>query len=140
MNKLENMSSFCELVELARIRTFIKHKAISFGIPEAEADKVSLAVDEACTNLIKYTSNTDKNHEFCVTVEKVDDKIEVSISDDGKPFDPLSVERPNMEKYFKEFKRGGLGIHLMRSVMDEIEYFPADGKNSQNTLKLIKFL
>ena len=82
----------------------------------------------------------DKNHEFCITLEKIENKIIVSISDSGEPFDPLSVERPNMEEYFKEYKRGGLGIHLMRSVMDDIEYYPADGKNSQNTLKLIKYL
>lgn len=73
-------------------------------------------------------------------VEKIENKIVVSISDNGEPFDPLSVERPNMEEYFIEFKRGGLDIHLMRSVMDDIEYYPADAKNNQNTLKLIKYI
>ena len=132
------MISFCGLTELAQIRNFVKQKAMSLGMPEGEADKVVLAVDESCTNLIKYTSNKDKNHEFCVIIEKIENKIEVSISDDGEPFDPLSVERQDMEKYFKEFKRGGLGINLMRSVMDDIEYYPAVGKNKHNILKLIK--
>jgi serine/threonine-protein kinase RsbW len=138
MNNEEYIGATCELIELERIRNFIKLKAMSYGMSEDESTKVALAVDEACTNLIKHTFKLDKSKEFYVSVEKKPEKIVVSIFDNGVPFDPLEVQRPDMEKYFGEFKRDGLGIHLMRSVMDDVEYYPANKNRKQNVLKLIK--
>ncbi|MFH1051598.1 MAG: ATP-binding protein [bacterium] len=134
----EYIGASCELVELQKIRNFIEKKALEYGLSEKSAGQVALAVDEACTNLIEHAFHHDKNREICISTEKSGDKMIVSIFDDSSPFNPLDVEKPNMDIYFKELKRGGLGIHLMRSVMDEIEYYPSKQNGSQNVLKLIK--
>jgi serine/threonine-protein kinase RsbW len=140
MNDKEYISESCDLVELEKVRKFIKIKVLALGLKESDADSVALAVDEACTNLIRHAFNLDKNNRYCISVEKKNKKIIVCIMDNGVPFDPKSVNKPDMEEYFKEYRRGGLGIYLMRSVMDDIKYFPADKDRKQNTLKLIKNL
>jgi len=138
MNKQDYIGACCELVELQKIRNFIEDKALEFGLSKEAAGQIALAVDEACTNLIEHAYQFDKNKEICVSAEKNDNQMIVSIIDDSSPFDPLLVNRPDMEAYFKQFKRGGLGIQLMRSVLDKIEYYPAGSNSVNNILKLIK--
>ncbi len=133
-----HIGACCELIELQKIRNFIEEKALEFGLNEESSSQVALAVDEACTNLIEHAYQYDKTREISISAEKTDNKMIVSIYDDSKPFDPLKVEKPDMKDYFKEYKRGGLGIHLMRAVMDDIEYYPAKQNGMQNVLKLIK--
>lgn len=129
-----------EFSELQHIRDFIVSQAVDFGFQESVASKIALAVDEACANLIKYSFKLDDSQEFCIEIgNKLNDFI-VHISDESNSFNPLDVDRPDMQKYFKELKRGGLGIHIMRSVMDNIEYSPSNKKSNKNILKLVKSL
>ncbi len=130
----------CDLPELFRIREFINEKAERFGFSDFDASQIGLAVDEACTNIIKHSFNLDKSKKLCVQVETNSDFFIVNISDDGKPFNPLSIPEVDMKEYIKQFKRGGLGIHIIRKVMDEIEYYPSQGNNTKNILKLKKSL
>ena len=129
-----------EFTELQHIRDFILNQAIAFGFPENEASNIVLAVDEACSNLIKYAFKLDDSQEFCIEIGKELNDFIVHISDQSNSFNPLDVDRPDMQKYFKELKRGGLGIHIMRSVMDNIEYSPSNRKSNKNILKLVKSL
>jgi serine/threonine-protein kinase RsbW len=126
--------------ELIKVRNFIQDNAKAFGFDEDIAYNISLAVDEACTNLILYAYNLDKSRKICIKLESDNDQYMISILDDGLPFNPLEMPSPEMNEYLKRFKRGGLGIHIMRSVMDKIEYYPASDNSSYNTLKLIKLL
>lgn len=144
-NKLESgdqcNEKFCvagELSELSRIRDFVEFRAKDFGFNEEDAYKISLAVDEACTNLIRYAYHLDASRKICINIETSSEQFVVNILDEGSPFNPLEIQPPEMGKYFKEFRRGGLGIHLMRSVMDKIEYYPSETKGSPNVLKLFK--
>ena len=129
-----------DLVELFRIRKFVNEKAELFGFSDQDASQIGLAVDEACTNIIKHSFNFDKNKNLFVKIEPNRDFFIINISDDGKPFNPLSIPDVDMKEYIKQFKRGGLGIHIIRKVMDEIEYFPSKGNNTMNILKLKKSL
>ena len=129
-----------EFTELQHIRDFILNQAIAFGFPEKEASNIVLAVDEACSNLIKYAFKLDDSQEFCIEIGNELNDFIVHISDQSNSFNPLDVDRPDMPKYFKELKRGGLGIHIMRSVMDNIEYSPSTRKSNKNILKLVKSL
>jgi serine/threonine-protein kinase RsbW len=126
--------------ELFKVRDFIKENALAFGFKEDIAAQISLAVDEACTNLIRYAYLNDITRKICINIEFSADKFIISILDNGLPFNPLEIPSPEMEEYLKQFKRGGLGIHIMRSVLDKIEYYPSTDGNSYNTLKLIKML
>jgi serine/threonine-protein kinase RsbW len=125
---------------LEKIRKLIKEYAINSGFTEDESDKIALAVDEACTNLIRYSFNFDKKHKITISVNNDEKYFIVNIVDVGKPFNPLDVPKPNMKEYLQNYKRGGLGIFLIRSIMDEIEYIPSNHNNPHNTLILKKLL
>ncbi|MDQ1265404.1 MAG: serine/threonine-protein kinase RsbW [Bacteroidota bacterium] len=134
-------NEFCtlsNLSELTRIREFVHNNAIGRGFSEEQSHKIALAVDEACTNLMKHAYHLDQTHEICLHVDMDKDKFIVDIYDDGVPFNPMEVNMPDMNEYFKSFRKGGLGIQIIRSVMDEIKYYPSDKSNQRNKLTLIK--
>jgi serine/threonine-protein kinase RsbW len=64
--------------------------------------------------------------------------FEVVIQDEGVQFNPTQVQPPDMKEYLTHFRRGGLGVHLMKSLMDRVEYSIAPGKS--NELRLTKYL
>ncbi|MBE2188013.1 MAG: ATP-binding protein [Desulfobulbaceae bacterium] len=140
-NSIEN--TICTAVdsdELSRIRDFVKLKAEDFGFGDGDCNKIVLAVDEACSNLIEHAYKKDSTKLLCVEIDSFDKEFIVKILDNAIPFDPSNVELPDMEKYFKVLKRGGLGIKIMRLVMDEILYYPSNEHNPVNTLILKKHL
>lgn len=122
--------------ELDRIRNFIRYESEHFGFNTKDSYQISLAVDEACTNLINYAYKKDDSKEICVEFAENSKEIIIRIFDEGEPFDPSVVDSPDMKEYRKKMKRGGLGIHLIKLVMDKINYYPK--KNNKNILELRK--
>lgn len=91
--------------------------------------EVQTAVDEACTNIMKY-AYPEKGGVITVTCEMQGNDFVVTIKDKGKPFDPSSVPPPDLEADLDKRKIGGLGIHLMRKLMDDVSYsFDAEKGN-----------
>ncbi|MFP4368413.1 MAG: ATP-binding protein [Candidatus Kapaibacterium sp.] len=129
-----------EYTELGKIRSRVISRAVNFGFSDDDAQKIALAVDEACSNLIQHAYNFDKKRKIGIAFSCEGYKFIIRIYDDGIPFDPKEVTPPDMKEYFKEFRRGGLGIHIIRKIMDEIEYIPGSGKNGRNLLELRKNL
>lgn len=123
---------------LETIREFINDIARLAGFDVESASQIELAVDEACTNVIKHAHKFNSNKSLELSVQFDSDKIEIVISDNGKGFDITRVSKPDLEKYIHEAKKGGLGIHLMRSLMDEVRFDFDPGK--KNRVSLIKFL
>ncbi|MDD5067732.1 MAG: ATP-binding protein [bacterium] len=89
--------------------------------------KIQLAVDEIVTNIIKYGQHPSDSYPITVAIRMNKKDISLKIRDKGKAFNPLEYELPDIEKHKKEKKKGGLGIYLMRSVMDKIEYKYREG-------------
>jgi serine/threonine-protein kinase RsbW len=139
-NNNNRICAISDYRELNRVRDFVLRNARQFGFGEKDAYNIALAVDEACANLIRYAFKFDKQRQFCVMVETVENEFVVNIFDDGKPFNPVDVELPEMESYLKTYHRGRLGIIIMRKVMDEISYTPSNDSKSYNILKLKKVL
>lgn len=123
---------------LETIREFINDIARLAGFDVESASQIELAVDEACTNVIKHAHKFNSNKSLELSVQFDSDKIEIVISDNGKGFDITQVSKPDLEKYIHEAKKGGLGIHLMRNLMDEVRFDFDPGK--KNRVSLIKFL
>jgi len=131
----------CDSNELAKIREFVISQAIFLGLSEDEAFKVSLAVDEACSNLVKHgkkRTSIENNCYIYLDVYSNQNQFIVEIHDKSESFNPNSVPSPDMQEYFKLLKRGGLGIHIMLSLIDDIAYIPATNENAYNTLQLKK--
>ncbi len=122
------------------LRDFIADKAQTFGFDADTAHLISLAVDEACTNLIRYAYKFDKSKKIEINIKSQQNKLIVIIKDTGKPFNPLDVPPPDMQEYFDEFKRGGLGIFIIRKVMDDVIYKPSNNEQAHNELTLLKNL
>jgi len=78
-------------------------------------------VDEACTNIIKY-AYAGKAGIIAIICERQKDELIITISDYGKPFDPLSVPQPDLAADLDHRKVGGLGIYLMKKLMDDVSY------------------
>lgn len=125
---------------LEKIRKIIINNAMKAGFNEEVSEKIALAVDEACTNLIRYSFNYDSKQNIKISFENDDKFFIVNIIDFGKPFNLLNVQKPNIKEYLLSYKKGGLGIFLIRSLIDEIEYIPSNDDNPQNTLILKKLL
>ncbi|MGE5353746.1 MAG: ATP-binding protein, partial [Acidobacteriota bacterium] len=122
---------------LALIRDFTKSAAQKCGFTEETIDKIALAVDEACTNVIKHAYKYSPEGDIIVNISINNNKMTVSITDHGTNFDPSLVPEPDVKKYYRQHKIGGLGIYLMRKLMDEVNFSSVAG--SKNQVVLVKY-
>ncbi len=97
-----------------------------FG-PEAVLD-TQLAVEEAITNVIVH-GYKQKGNEIRIACQVIDGAIEIRITDSAPPFNPLSLPTPDLDSDVNERRIGGLGIYLIRRVMDGVEYAYEGGNN-----------
>jgi serine/threonine-protein kinase RsbW len=123
---------------LIAVRDFVSEAARAFGFSDEDISKIALAVDEACTNVIKHAYRSDPTKIIHVNVHAGNGTFEVAIQDDGIQFNPTQVHPLDMKDYLTHYRRGGLGVHLMKSLMDRVEYSIAPGK--ANEVRLTKFL
>jgi serine/threonine-protein kinase RsbW len=123
---------------LLEVRDFVLHAAREFGFSEEEASKIVLAVDEACTNVIKHAYQFAPDREIEIVIQPVKDRMQITVIDDGKSFNPSVAKLPDLKQHLSHYRRGGLGIYLMRTLMDKVEYKYAPGK--KNEVRLTKYL
>jgi serine/threonine-protein kinase RsbW len=123
--------------QLLDVRKFISDAAKGFGFSDDEISNIVLAVDEACTNIIKHAYNYSSDQTINVVVKMKRPEFEILIADRGKHFNPNNVVMPDMQRYLQQYKRGGLGMYLMRKLMDKVEYRI---QPTQNVVRMIKYL
>lgn len=128
---------------LNRARNFVADVARQFGFSDEDIGKIQLAVDEACTNIIKhaYKGNPERSIEIDITISNTlreRPKFVIQIQDTGAAFNRESYHGPDMTEYFKKYRVGGLGILLMNKLMDEVSYNTNPGKPNQ--VMLVKYL
>jgi serine/threonine-protein kinase RsbW len=123
---------------LLEVREFVLRAAREFGFSEEEASKIVLAVDEACTNVIKHAYQFAPDREIEIVIQPVKDRMQITVIDDGKSFNPSIAKLPDLKQHLSHYRRGGLGIYLMRTLMDKVEYKYAPGK--KNEVRLTKYL
>jgi serine/threonine-protein kinase RsbW len=123
---------------LIAVREFVSGMAREFGFGDEDVSKIALAVDEACTNIIKHAYKYEPGHTISVVVRGRNGAFEVAIRDTGRKFNPAAITSPDMRDYLEHYRRGGLGVYLMKSLMDSVEY---DIKpDSVNEVRLTKYL
>jgi serine/threonine-protein kinase RsbW len=126
-----------DLAHLATIRHFVLDASRDLGLEEKDACDLELAVDEACTNVVEHAYQGQAG-EVEISIKAVGDAVQVIIHDEGRPFDPQAVPIPDPSAPLEDRQPGGLGLFLMRQVMDEVE-FEFDGEMG-NTLTMVKKL
>jgi serine/threonine-protein kinase RsbW len=119
-----------------RIRDFVERACARAGVTEDDCFALKLAVDEASTNIIQHGYGADRAGNVEVEFEADGDLARVAITDTGRRFDPRSHPDPDLPGG-PETPVGGLGVHLMRSSVDEVQYLVEPGGNR---LVLIKKL
>jgi serine/threonine-protein kinase RsbW len=129
-NKLKNNKLIVKsrTENLSAIRDFIASAARVVGINEDAVENIMLAVDEACSNIIKHAYKSDPDGEIKILLEFSNGKFMVTIQDKGISFEPDLIPEPDLQKYYRQRRIGGLGMYLMKSLMDEVEYISIPGK------------
>jgi anti-sigma regulatory factor (Ser/Thr protein kinase) len=124
------------LEDLATICEFVGQAAKQAGASKRTIFDIQLAVDEACTNIIEH-AYSGSGGEICLRCECNGDDFEVVIQDHGQPFDPQAVAAPDVKAELDQRQEGGLGLHFMRCLMDEVR-FRFD--HQSNELRMVKHL
>ncbi len=109
-----------------------------YGIPQPVRLKMNVVFDELLTNIISYAYQDNKEHDIEIKVELSTDRLKVSMVDDGIPFNPLGVETPDTKLPLEERKIGGLGIHLVRNMIDKVSYRRRIDKNVITVVEYLK--
>jgi len=122
---------------LDEIRDFVGEIARKGGFGSKEVYNIQLATDEAASNIIEHAYEGVRNGVLELSCGIQGNAIVIVLVDHGEPFDPSEIPMPDLKADLSERKIGGLGIFLMRKLMDEVHYDSQPGKNS-NTLTMIK--
>lgn len=115
--------------ELQRLASDLERFARNHRIPERDVHALSLALDEVITNTIAYGYDDQGAHEIRVRVTLANGRLSAEVEDDGRPFDPLTAPEPDLTSAVEDRPVGGLGIHLVRSLMERVDYRRESGKN-----------
>lgn len=120
---------------LADVRRFVAAQAEAARMGGAAVEQIKLAVDEACANVVKHAYAGADDATFDVAVDVSADRFEVRIRDTGVGFDRESYRQPDLARSIQNRKRGGLGVHLMRRLMDQVEYRSTEAGNEVRMVK-----
>jgi serine/threonine-protein kinase RsbW len=125
----------CQTSALSELRAFLQDALKKVSMSEIEKHQVTLAVEEVCANLIIHSHGCNPQELIQLEVKDAAGKLIFEISDQGEAFNILEYEVPDLKKVMIEKRKGGLGIILVKRIMDEIEFESVDGTN---TCRLIK--
>ena len=117
------------------MRPFLQGTLREVGFTQKFADDIELAFDEAVVNIIEHTYHNSPDREIDITVDIDIDMVRLIIEDDGEPYDPTQRPDVDMKEYLQKKKVGGLGLHLIRMLMDHIEYHASSGGGNVLTLE-----
>jgi serine/threonine-protein kinase RsbW len=123
---------------LAMIRDFVNGIGMRAGLPASEVANLEMAVDEACANVIEHAYGPEVTKEVSVKATINDETVQIDVVDTGKGFDPGEISQLNLDQLVAERKSGGLGMRLMKTLMDEVHYEIIPGQ--KNELRMIKRL
>jgi anti-sigma regulatory factor (Ser/Thr protein kinase) len=135
MSKIVFDANFDNLDE---IREIVAEAARQVGFSDKEIYAIQLAADEASSNIIEHAYAGVTGGKLEIDISIYDNKLKIIMRDHGKPFDPASVPEPNVKADLSERKIGGLGMYLMRKLMDEVSY--ESSSETGNILTMIKRL
>ena len=127
---------------LEHVRDFVVQIAEECGMPPKTVFAVELAIDEAFTNIIEHAYGGESQEKIECRCQVLTDRLTVELKDCGTPFRPNGIPEPDLEASLEERKIGGLGMHFMRELMDEVSYSFSDGPGNRkncNVLKMVKF-
>lgn len=125
----------CNKAELVKIRQFTSDALEHHQVPDLQAHKLVLAVDEVCANLIIHANDCNPSSHIEFDIEFKAKQIIFTFRDRGVGFDINEYESPSMEELISTRRQGGLGLMLVKRIMDKIEF---STEKNHNICRLIK--
>lgn len=136
------MSASCKVIlenrldELQRFITTLTEFARVGGLPEEVSFSVQLAIDELFTNIVSYGYDDEDSHQIEIKMSVQGRELRIDLIDDAKQFDPLhEAAQPDLDANLEDRRIGGVGIHLVKTMMDEVSYKYEDSKNQLTLVK-----
>ncbi|MBN8654548.1 MAG: ATP-binding protein [Anaerolineae bacterium] len=120
---------------LDEIRDAVAEVARSGGFSEKTIYSLQLAADEAASNIIEHAYEGVSDASLFMTCDMRGSEIIITMRDQGKTFNPTKVKEPNLKAELSERQIGGLGVYLMRKLMDSVRY---ESSTSGNLLTMTK--
>jgi serine/threonine-protein kinase RsbW len=107
---------------LDEIREFVAQVAREGGFSDKVIYSLQLAADEAASNIIEHAYEGISDATLNLNCDMQGDTLVITMRDFGKPFDPSKVKQPNLKADLSDRQIGGLGVYLMRKLMDDVSY------------------
>ncbi|MBO4285833.1 MAG: SpoIIE family protein phosphatase [Bacilli bacterium] len=121
--------------EVGRVVEFVNTFLGQFNVEQKILSQIDIAIDEICSNIFNY-AYTDKKGTIEVDISINNNVVSIHFVDTGEPFNPLEKEDPNINLPIEERKEGGLGIYMVKKMMDSVSYHYS--KNKENVLTITK--
>jgi serine/threonine-protein kinase RsbW len=125
----------CQTSSLSELRSFLQQNLANYTLSEVERHQLTLAVEEVCANLIIHSHACNPKDKIQLEIKDSNEKVIFEITDEGIAFNLLEYEVPQIKQVVEEKRKGGLGILLVKKIMDDIEF---ESKNGKNICRLIK--
>jgi len=135
MNQTANITVPADVRFLEVVALFVSRMAELAGMRTDDVHRIELAVDEACTNVIKHSYAYDGSQLYSVSCTFDDRTFTIHVEDRGKPFDPEAVPEPDRRSPLENRTIGGLGLFLIRETMDEVTHSRLPDGTKRLTLK-----
>ena len=118
-----------DVAELRRLSAWFRECALASQVSQEVSLDAELCLNEAVANIIRYGYADGGRHDIRIAFERSAGGIDLTIDDDGRPFDPLDVPPLAIADSIEQLPTGGRGVHLMRTLADDVQYQREDGHN-----------
>lgn len=118
-----------EIQEISKLASFIEEIGEELSLPASMVFNLNLALEEAVSNIILYAYPGQTGKEIRVQAATMVHSLVFTLTDSGEAFDPLNTKDADVTLSLEERPIGGLGIFLIKNIMNEVEYQRIEGKN-----------
>jgi serine/threonine-protein kinase RsbW len=115
--------------EIRTLSNTVKEFSEENGLSGEVTHDIHLALEEIFSNIVFYGFSDQDEHQIAISLSLRNNTLVLEIKDDGIPFNPLESKMPDLDIPIEERKTGSMGIHIVRVLVDEIEYFRKQNKN-----------
>lgn len=130
--------TYCNTNNLKQVREFVRDGLSQNGITDPDAYMTILAVDEICSNLIIHSNDCNSEKQIDLVLQFIDNQLNITIKDYGLSFNYEDHTDNPLEKLIEERRKGGLGLMLVKKIMDEVRYETTSGQNCWTLSKYLK--